>query len=290
MCADWHDGVAIGDQALNICGSVDGGHYDPQFGILDRDTYRVAVGGDGELLVEITGDPELSMFSVYVRLFDTAAAPALLAQGQLVAPHGAFLAKVPPGDIDVVVEARASSDIAGSLPYRVRLLPEPATICPPATGSVYTEAHDGDDMTGNDVALVDFSKSTITPGPGTAEATGLTIDPGLPAAITGVAGSIGRGDQYLDRDTFAVTTGEASNELAVRVDWPDTTLDLDAIVFDESLKPLARLTRASTTEHEFQFVGVEPHTTYWLWVGRFAMPPGPASEPYNITVCGNSFY
>jgi hypothetical protein len=113
----------------------------------------------------------------------------------------------------------------------------------------------------------------------------------LPDRITGIAGSIGRGDQYLDRDTYAITTDDSTNELAIRLDWPDTTVDLDVLLLDPiTLSPLVQGTRASTTIHELEVVAVRPSTTYWLWVGRFAAPPGPPSEPYSVTVCGDYFF
>jgi hypothetical protein len=296
---NWHErddtdmtGIVVGEHAVAVCGNVDGGHYDAALGIVDSDTYRLTVTGSGELLVQLTGDPDLSLFdSVSVSLFDTNPAPTLLAQGRLASPHGAFLAQVPPGDIDLVVTVRSHSDLMGTLPYRVRLEPDPSALCPQDPGPIYSEQSDGADMTGNDVALVDFTKDMpISAASGTAESTELVIEPGLPDGIHGVAGSIGLGDQYLDRDTYAITTGGATNELAVRLHWPDGTLDMDAIVFDQTLNPLAELTRASVLTDEFQFVPVEPNTTYWLWIGRFAMPPGPASEPYSATICGNYFY
>ncbi len=290
-------GLSVDDHALNVCGSIDGGHYDGTLGVVDRDAYRVTVGGTGELLVEFTGDPELSIFdAVSVRVFDTGSPAQLLGQGGLdltVADHGAFLAQVPPGDVDVVVEARASSDLVGSVPYRVRLLPGPSALCPHSAASPsYVEAKDGANQTGNDVALVDFTKSPAVVGDGSSpEDTQLSVHAGSAARVTGVAGSIGRGDQYLDRDTYAVTTDDTTDELAIRLDWPDTTLDMDILVLDPStLEPIAAATRASTAAPELVFAAVRPRTRYLVWIGRFGMPPGPASEPYDVTVCGNYFY
>jgi hypothetical protein len=293
-------GLAVGEHAINLCGTIDGGNRDPVTTEVDSDSYRVTVGGDGQLLVEITGDAELSVFdAVTVRVFDTGAAPRLLAQGELgyrVAEHGAFVATVPPGDVDIVVSARSQSDLIGSLAYRVRILADPGLACPALHGGPhsYSEADDGDAQTGNDVALADFTKDpaiVADPLGSNPEATHLTIVPGDPSTITGIAGSVGRGDAYLDRDTFAITTNEVANELAIRLDWLETTVDLDTMLLDPAtLAPLVVATRASTKDHEFAVVAVRPRTTYWLWVGRFAMPSGPPSEPYDVTICGNYFY
>ena len=290
-------GLTVGDSAQNICGAIDGGHYDPQLSIVDDDTYRVTVGGSGELLVELTGDPLLSIFdSVTVRLFDTGSPATLLAQGRLdltVAGHTALLAKVPPGDIDVVVEARAPTDLAGSIPYRVRLVPGPSHLCPSSSDKpAYTESHDGPAMTGNDVALVDFTKEPAVVGDGSSpEQTGISLHAGDTPVIAGTLGSVGRGDQYLDRDTFALSTDDTTNELLVRLDWPDADVDLDYLVLDpDTLAPIGAATRADTIDSEFAAVAVRPRTRYLLWVGRYAQPSVGPIETYDATVCGNYFY
>jgi len=289
--------LTVGESGQNLCGSIDGGHFDEALSVVDRDTYRITVGGTGELLVELAGDPDLALLSsVTVRLFDNGSPATLLAQGTLdfaVSDHGALLAKVPPGDVDVVVEARATTDLAGTLPYRVRIVPAPSRFCSPTNASLaYTESHDGDDEKGNDVALVDFTKQPAVTGDGSSpEATGISLHAGDNQVIAGTLGMVGRGDQYLDRDTYAFSTDDTTNEVLVRLDWPDADVDVDYLVLDpDTLAVVGAATRADTLDAEFAVIAVRPSTRYLLWIGRYAQPPGGSSESYDATVCGNYFY
>jgi hypothetical protein len=291
-------GLTVGDTGQTLCGSIDGGHFDEAVSVVDRDTYRITVGGSGELLVELTGDPDLALLgTVSVHLFDTGSPATLLAQSTLdltVADHSAVLAKVPPGDVDVVVEARATGDLVGALPYRVRIVPAPSRLCSTEHDNLaYTESHDGDAMTGNDVALVDFTKQMAVTGDGSSpEATDISLHAGENPVIAGALGVMGRGDQYLDRDTFAFSTDDWTNELLVRLDWPDADVDVDYLVLDpDTLAVVGAATRADTLDAEFSVVAVRPNTRYLLWIGRYAQPAGAASsESYDATLCGNYFY
>jgi hypothetical protein len=289
--------ITVGERARSVCGAIDGGHYDPVRHAVDSDAFRVTVAGSGELLVELSGDELGVLDEVSVRLFDTAPEPTLLAEGALApafADRAAFVAHVSPGDVDVVVEARAGGDLQGTLDYRVRLANDPSLACPAQQGNPrYVEARDGSDDTGNDVALVDFAQSpSFTPDPSSApEPTDFPITAGYAYRISGVAGPGGRGDAYLDRDTYAIATDDTTNELAIRLDWPDNTVDLDYILFQpDTLAPIAVAARASTSDHEFAVVAVQPSTTYWLWVGRYAKPQGGPAADYDVTVCGRYAY
>src|SRR5262249_46543345 len=108
--------MTIGVSAQNLCGAIDGGHSTG--GVLDTDRYRVTVGGDGRLLVEIAGGDGAELLdNIEVRIFDTNAAPALLGAGTYdprLADYGAFLADVPPGDYDVLVSGHASGALNGA--------------------------------------------------------------------------------------------------------------------------------------------------------------------------------
>jgi len=293
--------LAIGGGARSVCGTIEGGHYDAALQEVDVDRYRVTVGPSGDLLVELqVEDGVESLAGVTVRVFDTSPHAVLLAEGTLqpaLADHSAYFAEVPPGDVDVVVTAFAGSDIAngGTLDYRLRLVAEPFRGCPALhTTPVYREAHDGDDTTGNDAVAVSFAGtppfSTIA---GTPEPTGLTAS-GTTYLLTGSASaSVRTADQYLDRDTYAFTTGEYVNELAARVDWdPAAGVDLDYIVFEaDTLQPVVTATLSGTGGVERQVFALHPRSHYWIWVGRYAGgDTSTADADYGISLCGSYFY
>ena len=289
-------GLVLDGGATSVCGSIDGGHFDPATRTVDVDEFRVTVQGSGEVLVQMTADPEASLLGdVGVSLFADAPNPRLLAEGTLrldLADHSAFVATVPPGDIDVVVTAHASSGVEGSLDYRVRLLADPSHGCPAAHGAVsYQEAHDGPDDMGNDAVSVDFSRAPAYAAiAGTPEPTGLRIDGGLGYHLAGTAAAVPHGDPYLDRDTYVIEAGPYTNELGVRLDWSGET-DLDFVVFEaDTLVPVATSTRSGTASPEFQVFAVKPGAPYWLWVGRYGVPARPDAMLYDVNVCGGGFY
>jgi hypothetical protein len=98
------------------------------------------------------------------------------------------------------------------------------------------------------------------------------------------------GDEYLDRDTFELTTGERTNELALRLHSGSTTADLDFVVFDEALmKPVVISNLTSATTLEVATFAVRPSTKYLVWVGAFKTSTGPTAE-FTATICGSHFF
>ena len=292
-------GLVVGPGAPSLCGNLEGGHFDPQTSELDRDRYDVEVGGSGEVLVQLSVEQGVELLDeVDLRLFSAGTPPVLVAQGALrpeLAGHLAYVATVPPGETEVVVAARSSSDVIGELAYRARLWADPSASCPAAHGTPrYREAHDGGDATGNDVVTADFSmNSPLAMIGGHPEPTDLTIGGGQHYLIAGSAGARPGPDRYLDRDTYALRTGEYVNELAVRVDWDSAAgADLDLVVLDpDTLAPVVTSTRSGTTGPEYQVFAVRPDAPYWLWVGRYAAAgTTPAPVDYRITICGGNFY
>jgi hypothetical protein len=289
-------GLVLGGGATSVCGSIDGGHFDPATRTVDVDEFRISVGGSGEVLVQMTADPEVSLLGeVDVSLFADAPNPRLLAEGTLnmeLADHAAFVATVPPGDVDVVVTAHASSGVDGALDYRVRLLADPSRSCPAASAPVmYQEAHDGPDDMGNDTVSVDFTRaSPFVAISGTPEPTGLRIGGGARVHLAGTTTAAPHGDPYLDRDTYALETGPDTKELGVRLDWSGET-DLDFVVFEaDTLVPVATSTVSGTASPEFQVFAVKNGARYWLWVGRYGVPARPDAMLYDVNVCGGGFY
>jgi hypothetical protein len=232
---------------------------------------------------------------------DTSADPTLLNSGDYtgsLGDHGAYLAELPAGTYNIVVTASAAADIAAPIPYKVELVADqPTTRCPDLTGMTadYTEANDGAANTGNDVVLVDFTKipsfsltAATTDAP---EMTGLTVDPSKNAHVVGSSASVAAGtDTYLDRDTYAITTGTSTNELSIRLNWPGSTTDLDYVVFENNMltTPNVAATLTASTEDEFATFAVKPSTSYWVWIGAYK---GSTGQPiaYSASVCAATY-
>jgi hypothetical protein len=282
--------VAVGAGTHNVCGTVNVGHYDAATSTVDVDRYRVTVEtATADLLVRSFASPGLGTADFSVLIFTAAQPPTLVNGGQLDlsrGDHGVFRTSLVAGSYDIVVRARASADLAAPVDYRIRLVPdEPcAAITAPAA---YVEAHDNADSRGNDMIAIDFSKSTpFTPVTNSApEPTGLAIEPQMPVRISGTSANIAGTDQFMDRDTFQVTTTATTNELSVLLAWPPGP-DLDLVVFqDQSTTETASSTTPGGDGSELATFAVKPSATYWLWVGGRQGSTGlPAG--YDLSVCG----
>jgi hypothetical protein len=294
-------GLTIGATTRTVCGNVDTGHYDSSTMTADIDSYTVAVAAaKAELVIDFENQTPASLTDFTVEIFDTNTPATLLYAGDYtgaLAVHGAYIAELPAGSFDVVVTATAAAAIATAIPYTVRLVADNPTVrCPDLTGmqANYTEAHDGATNTGNDVVLINFSQDpsfTMTPYTSAPEATQLTINPDENSHVVGSSAMVAAGtDKYLDRDTFAITTGASTNELSVRLNWPGATADLDYVVFPASsiMTPVEAATLTSTSEDEFATLAVKPNTSYWLWIGAYTGSTG-LPIAYSATVCGGEF-
>jgi len=281
-------GLMIGAGTQELCGNLDNGHYDAVTKTVDLDTFRVTAAAQADLRVRFfgaTGVENLTEFSVLV--FSTDTAPVLLNGAYFDATlgdHGVFRASLPPGTYDIVVRARAGADIAAPIGYKVRFLPD--LECPQIAKPSYTEQHDGASNTGNDQLAIDFSKNPVASMiAGTAESTGLKIDPFTQDRISGTAAMVSGPDGYMDRDTYVFTTGALTNELSVRLDWPGGA-DLDYVVFAAmATTPTGASTVASQTGPELAIFAAKPGTQYWLWVGA-AKSSTTLPVTYDAAVCG----
>jgi len=279
--------LTVGKDGHMICGTFSPDGANSTLMVADDDRYRVSVTGAAPLLVEVDVGTGLEVLTgVTVRFFDTSAAPELVAEvtPTFAGSLGAFLVTLDPSDYDVVVEARSAGAIAGGMiDYKIRFSPMPN--CDETTGTAnYTETNDA----GNGMVSVDYTKDpqfslTELSSP---EATKLTINTDKHVSISGAMGDGAQSDQYLDRDTYEITTGDSTHELAVRLTWEGTSSDLDYILFDGSttLTPVAASNLASETGPELAMFAVEPKTKYWLWVGGVV---GSTATNYRATLCGN---
>ncbi|HEY4180365.1 MAG TPA: hypothetical protein VGM90_26160 [Kofleriaceae bacterium] len=270
--------LSAGSSTQMVCGRIEGGHYDAVERIVDVDRYRIAIAGSGGFSVAMApleGRQYLTSFAV--KLFDTAPNPTLVADAHmdLAHDHGAFAASVAPGDYDLVVAAGTDGDISGgSIDYRVRIAPDPSIACTAQTKATYTER----DEQGNDAVTVNFARTPLAaPGPGTAEATAITLAPYGRYAVKGAAHS------GADTDVFAVKTAKGTNELTVRLDWTEQA-DLDYLVVEaDTLVPAGVGVISGVGQLELATFAVKPDTRYLLVVGAAAGAPADAS--YTATVC-----
>ncbi len=295
-------GVTIGAQNRTLCGQVNNGHFGSASMTVDVDMYTVTVGSTtAELIVRFENMSPTSLTDFQVTITDTSADPTLLNSGDYngsLGDHGAYLAELPTGTYNIVVTATAAADIAAAIPYKVQIVADqPTTRCPDLTGMAadYTEANDGAANNGNDVVLVDFAKVpsfSLTPSTTDApEMTGLTVDSSKNAHVAGSSASVAAGtDTYLDRDTYAITTGTSTNELSIRLNWPGSTADLDYVVFEDNMltTPNVAATLSATTEDEFATFAVKPSTSYWVWIGAYK---GSTGQPiaYSASVCAATY-
>ncbi len=291
--------ITLGALPIDVCGTVNNGHFNGATNLVDQDTYRITLAAPTDLLVQFVGASGIETVGQFsVLIFDTAALPTLLAGGNLdssLGDHGVYLTSLPAGTFDFVVDAKNTADLAAPIDYKVRITADmPATRCPtavmtPPMPADYTESMDTATNDGNDVFDATFATdppfALTTATTDNPEPTGLTVDTGANKHITGISGAENSPDDYQDHDTYEITTGMMINELSIRLDWPGATADLDYAVFEAaSTTETASSLLASNTGPEFDTFAVKPATKYWVWV---AAHDGSTGQPitYDLNMC-----
>lgn len=282
--------LTIGGAPHTLCGTINPGHFDAASKTVDTDRYRVTSDGTVPLIIRYFGAPGAAELSVLV--FDTTITPTLLfgtRSNPTVDDHGAFVAVLPAGSYDVVVVAHAAADLAAPIDYKLGFAPDAPGRCPAITAPAsYAEATDGAG-TGNDVIAAKFAvdprfklTALATDAP---EPTGLTIDAATPVRISGSSANVNADDDYMDRDTFLVQTGATTSELTLRLDWSETGVDLDYVVFPADQTASAGESLLATPGEEYNVIAVKPSTAYWIWIGSH---DGSAVLPaaYDLSICG----
>ncbi len=159
-------GVTIGAQNKTLCGQVDMGHFGSAASTVDVDEYSVTVAGTAELILEFEDSTPANLTDFNVTITDGSADPTILNSGDFtgaLSDHGAYLAELPAGTVNLVVTATGSAAISAAIPYKIRnVADQPTTRCPDMTTATadYTEASDGATNKGNDVITVDCTKPT----------------------------------------------------------------------------------------------------------------------------------
>jgi hypothetical protein len=277
-----------------VCGTINNGHFDGTQFSVDIDNYGITVAADVDVIVSLTAPGAGALangFTVGVFSVDHATQKGV-GGGNFVGDHAVFSTHLPAGSYEFSVEAYANGDIAASIPYKMRISADnPTTRCPKLTTAAnYTEANDGAGNTGNDVIAIDYTanpKITLTAAADAAEPTGLTLAAGTNYRISGTSAAVAKTGSYFDRDSYAVTTGATTNQLAVRLNWATTTADLDYYLFDGT-SIVGAAAKMMLGEDEFATFAVEPSKAYTFWVGGFQSSTGlPAT--YDASLCAEAF-
>lgn len=287
-------GIAFNGTSKTICGKINNGHFSSTNFSIDIDDYRFTVAADSDVLVTLTG-PGLENIST-VGIFSVDTGQNRVGGGYFFSDHAVFSAHLPAGTYEISAEAYANADIAAPVPYSLKIASDnPTARCPQITAAAnYTEANDGAASTANDTISIDYSKNqaygATTPGT-TPEPSGLTLNAGTNYRISGVSALRVANDSYLDKDTYLVTTGPTTNQLAIRVNWASTTTDLDLYVFQEgNYFPNGVAAKMMLGQDEFVTFATLPNTHYWVWVGAYTSSTiGAGGSPYDLSLCPETF-
>ena len=279
---------------FTVCGQIDPAQANDT--VVDGDYYEFTVGGTAPVNVRIElRAPDGALASdLAIDLHQVSeGTPVFVAKGPFRASYG-LIAGIPlePGTYWVNAVAFNPAPEAPVL-YSVSIQRDTMT-CPREEPTDYTESGDGSGR-GNDMIAIDHpDPPALTASPGDEpEATDLEVDPATGAVgFGGVSAALDSdGDSYLDRDAYLLRTGPDTDELEVRLTWPNADVDLDVYLFaagdpasDYSVGLGAKVGKVN--DERFT-VAVDPDRAYWLWVGAYQDGTGlPMS--YGVTVCSRS--
>lgn len=273
-----------------VCGTLDAAHFDGDITV-DIDGYVIDVGAESDVLIRLHGPGAEAIELVGVDIYAGAGFDQLVATNTYYGDHAVTAVRLQAGKYELVAFALAGAAIATSIPYTLEVIADtPAARCSEVTTGGYAEAIDGATNAGNDMVRIPSgaAPALTASAADNPEPTQLVLIPGTNTRVTGSAGAAVMPDQYEDKDTFLVATGPATNELAVQLDWPSTTANLDYLLFEaNSASPVIRA--ISTTQHpEVTTFSVKPNTSYWLLVGaKVGATALPAT--YTASLCGATY-
>lgn len=282
-------GLSVGPGRVTICGSIRAG--EPGGDFVDVDRYQIAIEDDRGVAVRLVsaGGGALGLLGVELQLGDGETSAG---RGLFVGDHLVFTARVAPGTYELVVFAAGNDALPLDVGYRLELVGDDLDArCVRLTGAAaYTEQLDGPEHTGNDVVEVRWGDApTLTDALDDApEPTAIVLSAAMDYRLSGALGASDIGDDYGDRDTYLVLTGNQTNQLDVRVTWQGEAADLDVIVFatadPEAPLDLAAGATAAKGGDELMTTAVLPSTAYWVWVGAY---DGSTGQPiaYDATLC-----
>jgi len=286
-------GLTVGPASFTICGKVDPGHF--ANGDVDVDGFHVTVGGSGaDVLVRLTSPGAGDLGQLFVQIEDDSG--GYYGYGVYTVDHGVMNTHLPAGTYVVVVVAQADGDISSPVDYKVSVSQDtPATRCPMVTAAAnHVETDESASQhTADDVIYITSSAETLTPSDADApDDSQIVVTSGMAYRITGDSANVNvdppNGDDYMDRDTYLISTGNDTNELQIRLTWADANADLDFYLFPEvsgSDTPVDIGSAATTNPVELQTIAVKPSSRYWLWAGSYDGSTGLPTS-YDLSICG----
>jgi len=280
---------------FTVCGQIDPAQTNDA--VVDGDYFEFTVGGSSPINVRIelyapNGEAASDLAIDLHRVEE--GTPVFVASGPFHSTFG-VIAGIPlePGTYWVNAVAFQPAPQSPVL-YSMAIARESLTCPRVEPADDYAEAGD-DGGRGNDMVAVDHPDppaltATMTDEP---EPTGIQLHPASgPVGFTGVSAALeSDGDSYLDRDSFLVRTGPETNEVQVRLNWPNGDDDLDMYLFaatnPERDFSVGLGAKVNVDDDELFTVSVEPDRNYWLWVGAYQGGSGTAI-PYSVTICPRS--
>lgn len=285
--------------SLTICGNLDSTHFVAADELVDIDGFSFAAPAGVDVRIELTvtgGTIPIDYLSIDVYTGANLSI-AVGTTSKFVGNHAVWDAHLDPADggmYEVLLFAGNATALTAPLAYKVTItMDNRATRCPKQTGNAaYAEQRDtaGNGHTANDMVLIANPSLMLTASTtDQPEVTGVTVAPATNYRVTGSSADITAMSGYKDRDTFELTTGAATNEVALRVNWPGTAHDLDFwLLQKDTLPSLGRAFTSSQTEDEFKTFAVKPSTAYWVLIGKDATG-GSGDVAYDLSVCGSTF-
>ena len=281
--------ASVDGRPLVICGQLDPRQQTQDH--RDWDTYEFVVSGarDLDLRVELF-DAGSQFQQVSIELWDAGFPTRRLYIGHATASHGVFEFGVAAGaGYWLVVRDVGGTESETSVPYRAVIRRKPY-VCETVDdaldygeGNEIAHAHRGNDMIAVTTDPIALSQTPVDDAP---EPTGITLQPDGRYHLRGHSAAIdSTGDDYFDRDAFAVTTGNQVNEMEVVVEGASTVADLDLYIV-AATEPTVDLTSGQGTAmgDDRITLAVAPETTYWLWVGAH-VDAERADQIYDVAVC-----
>lgn len=258
---------------LVMCGRVDPGHTVTTTMLVDADAFGFSLFAPGAIRVELVGN--FGALGVELSIVNRFGDP--LTTSRFVGAHAITAATLPAGRYGVAVRA-IGAEPGAPIDYTATITADTTSCLPPGT-SDFTETN-----APNDVVEVRYTgdpalRRVLTSG--NPANTGIVAGPA--ARITGTSADVDAPDDFRDRDTFAITTGNVDT-LTVRVDWTAPAVDLDLLVFPAALPEIAGATHVATVGPETATFAVAPSTTYWIWIGSYDTSTGLPSS-YDVSIC-----
>lgn len=281
-----------------ICGKLDNTHYVQARQLVDIDSYVVSVTAESGAMLTFTAAGAEAFDSVFIEINGTVVGPSVF--GQFRGDHAVTSAILPPDDYIITVQSFDAAVPVAALDYKLTLIPDMASRCAKSTAAAdYTESNDGATASGNDVMEVRYGnqqprRALTALQTDAAEPTGFTVAPNMTYHAAGentkpTVPPASWADSFQDRDTYLVTAGATTNQMAVRLNWPGTTGDFDLFVFpvDSPIETAVSWDNLAM-EDEFTTFAVEPNKQYWVWAGLDDASTGQPIN-YDLTICGETF-